>query len=353
MARATAPGKHALVDVVDLSIVYESRLGNVLALDSVSLSIEPNKLIGIVGESGCGKTTLGLSVIGLLPTPPARHVRGDILYKGTDLVGLDKESMRLYRGTEIAMVFQEPMTSLNPVHKIGKQIEEAIRVRESRREKPSASFQRSGVPTRRARLEHPRSRSDLRKEVIDALDRVRIPDPGIVANRYPFELSGGMRQRVMIAMALAQKPSLLIADEPTTAVDVTTQAQILKLMKNLMDEVKTSILLITHDLALAAQVADRVAVMYGGQVVEEADVFELFSEPLHPYTQGLLACIPYGSKHEAKLKPIEGTVLDLRSLPPGCKFAPRCPRAMDKCLDKKFPLVAVKGSHKVACYLDS
>jgi peptide/nickel transport system ATP-binding protein len=180
---------------------------------------------------------------------------------------------------------------------------------------------------------------------------VRIPDAENVANRYPFELSGGMRQRVMIAMALAQKPSLLIADEPTTALDVTTQAQVLKLMRNLMDEVNTSILLVTHDLAVASQVADRVAVMYAGQIVEEAEVNELFSEPLHPYTQGLLACIPSGSKTKARLKPIQGNVLDLREDTKFCKFAPRCPFVMDRCWSAKPELEIVKGTHQVACYL--
>jgi len=325
--------ENSLLEVSQLSIAYQSDFGSVRALDSASLSVRPNELVAIVGESGCGKTTLGLSIIGLLQSPPANVIGGKILYKGYNLLDFDAERIRNYRGTEIAMIFQEPMTSLNPVYKIGSQIEEAVEVRESRR------------------LESSTSRSKRRKEVMDALTMVRIPDPKHIVNRYPFELSGGMRQRVMIAMALAEKPSLLIADEPTTALDVTTQAQVLKLMRNLMEEVKTSILLITHDLALAAQVADRIAVMYGGQIVEEAEVNELFSDPQHPYTQGLLACIPTGSKDAAKLKPIKGSTADLRGLLVGCKFASRCPYVMDKCRDKTPMLVTTKGTHKVACYL--
>ena len=192
---------------------------------------------------------------------------------------------------------------------------------------------------------------DIREEIIASLKMVRIPDAKNVADRYPFELSGGMRQRVMIAMALAQKPSLLIADEPTTALDVTTQAQVLKLMHNLMDEVDTSILLITHDLAVASQVADKIAVMYGGQIVEVAEVNELFSEPLHPYTQGLLSCIPSGTKKKARLKPIQGNVADLREIINRCKFAPRCPFVMDRCWKVQPILQSVNEKHRVACYL--
>ena len=340
--------EHAVVDLVDLSIAYESRLGRVLAVDSVSLSIRRNKLVAIVGESGCGKTTLGLSIIGLLATPPARRSGGKVLYKGVDLLSLGSEEARLFRGTEIAMIFQEPLTSLNPVYKIGGQMEEAIAIRDSRRDEAYRKSRDSMTKRGRGELKH--SHGERRKEVIAALNMVRIPDAERTLDHYPFELSGGMRQRVMIAMALSQKPSLLIADEPTTAVDVTTQAQILKLMRNLMNEVKTSILLITHDLALAAQVADRVAVMYAGQIVEEGDVFEFFSEPLHPYSQGLLACIPSGSRQESKLKPVEGAVLNLASLPPGCKFAPRCPQAMKRCCGEKPQLVTIRGSHRVACH---
>ena len=309
------------------------------AVDSVSISIGPRRLVAVVGESGSGKSTLGLAIIGLLPIPPAKQTAGTVVYKGVNLSELDPERMRGYRGTEIAMIFQEPITSLNPVYKIGTQIEEAIAIRDRRNSGKTSNFQH-GSGTR-----------DRHKEVIASLKMVRIPDSESVADRYPFELSGGMRQRVMIAMALAQKPSLMIADEPTTALDVTTQAEVLKLMHNLMDEVDTSILLITHDLAVASQVADRVAVMYGGQIVEEAEVNELFTQPLHPYTNGLLSCIPMGSKKKAKLKPIQGNVLDLRETYNYCKFASRCPHAMDKCWKAKPALHASTAEHRVACYL--
>jgi len=330
----------SLLDVTDLSVDYVSKTGTVHALDSMSLSVEASKLIAIVGESGCGKSTFGLSIIKLLPMPPAKYTHGRVLYKGTDLVKLDREQIRLFRGTEIAMIFQEPMSSLNPTKKIHTQIEEAISVREER-------AKGLGEPGK----DHGTDDPGRMKEVISVLNKVLIPDPEEVANRYPFELSGGMRQRVMIAMSLAQRPSLLIADEPTTALDVTTQAQVLKLMRNLMDDAKTSILLITHDLAVASQVADTIAVMYGGEVVEETDVLELFSEPLHPYTQGLLSCVPTAPKEVSRLKPIRGNVPDLRLAIAGCKFASRCPFAMERCNKEKPKLSSVKEKHRVACHL--
>jgi oligopeptide/dipeptide ABC transporter ATP-binding protein len=328
-----------ILAVSGLSVNYESSQGTVHAVDSVSISIGPRSLVAVVGESGCGKSTLALAIIGLLPIPPAKQTAGTVVYKGVNLSDLDRERIRGYRGTEIAMIFQEPITSLNPVYKIGTQIEEAIAIRD-RRNSGKTSNSRHGSGER-----------DRHEEVVASLKMVRIPDSESVADRYPFELSGGMRQRVMIAMALAQKPSLLIADEPTTALDVTTQAEVLKLMHNLMDEVDTSILLITHDLAVASQVADRVAVMYGGQIVEEAEVNELFTQPLHPYTNGLLSCIPTGSKKKAKLKPIQGNVLDLRETYNYCKFASRCPYAMDKCWKANPPLHASTAEHRVACFL--
>jgi oligopeptide/dipeptide ABC transporter ATP-binding protein len=306
----------------------------------VNLAIRSGEVIGLLGESGSGKSTLALAVIGLLPTPPAKDITGKVEYMGVNLLELDKESIRRYRGSEIAMIFQEPITSLNPVYKVGTQIEEAIAIRDSRKTDALKS------ENNRRNKAHER-----REEVIASLKRVRIADPENVADRYPFELSGGMRQRVMIAMALSQKPSLLIADEPTTALDVTTQAEVLKLMRNLMNEVDTSILLITHDLAVASQVADRVAVMYGGQIVEEAEVNELFSQPLHPYTNGLLSCMPTGSKKESRLKPIQGNVLDLRGTYNYCKFAPRCPFVKDGCWTAKPDLKTPREKHAVACFL--
>ena len=347
-----------IVDVKDLSVVYRSSLGNVRALDRVNIGIGKNKFVAVVGESGCGKSTLALSIIRLLPTP-AEIVDGKILLKGKSLLELDDREMIAYRGTEIAMVFQEPLSSLNPVYTVGDQVAEAIAVRESRI-KPSIdrvySYDKPNLdhsPWRRftSKLRRRGAYGEYADEVIETMKLVRIPDPEQVVDRYPFELSGGMRQRVMIAMALSERPSLLIADEPTSAIDVTTQAQVLKLMKNLMDEVKTSILFITHDLAVASQVADELAVMYAGDIVEFGTVYEIFSEPRHPYTKGLLSCIPSKFKEEEKLRSIPGTVFDLRTTPRGCKFAPRCPDAKDVCKKDKPALRRLSPSHFVACEL--
>jgi oligopeptide/dipeptide ABC transporter ATP-binding protein len=351
--------KDTLLNVQDLSVIYKSRKGVVRALDGVNMLIGKNKVVAVVGESGCGKSTLALSIIRLLPIPPAEVTGGKIVYKGVDLLELDEHSMLSYRGTEIAMIFQEPLSSLNPVYRVGDQIAEAIAIRESRKRSSLNkvySYDKSlavSTPWSRFILKVKRRSllSEYKDEVIRALKLVRIPDPEQVIDRYPFELSGGMRQRVMIAMALSEKPSLLIADEPTSALDVTTQAQVLKLMKNLMEEVKTSILLITHDLAVASQVADEIAIMYAGDIVEFGDVYELFSNPLHPYTKGLLSCIPSGFKDEASLTSIPGTVPDLTAPPKGCKFAPRCPIVSTKCLQKKPSFRYISSKHIVACDL--
>lgn len=348
-----------LVKVSDLVIAYDFPGGRLTALSHVDLDIGEKEFLAVVGESGCGKSTLALSIIGLLPRPPAKIVGGSIEYKGTDLVKLDPKHLRRYRGTEIAMIFQEPLTSLDPVYRVGDQIAEAIAVRESRASGAAPvdtdvmqkvhkvnTPPRTRLPVIRRRLP-----AEMKSDIIAALKLVRIADPDHVVERYPFELSGGMRQRVMIAMALSERPKLLIADEPTTALDVTTQAQVLKLMKELINEVNTSVLLITHDLAVASQVADRVVVMYAGEIVEDAGVFDLFSEPLHPYTKGLLSCIPTGSKDEMKLEPIPGSVPNLMSPPVGCKYAARCPSAMEVCHKTPPKLLEVKPKHKVACFL--
>jgi oligopeptide/dipeptide ABC transporter ATP-binding protein len=349
-----------LLSIENLSVVYDSSHGRLTALDSVNLDIKNNELLAVVGESGCGKSTLGLSIIGLLPTPGSTIRSGSIQYKGTDLLKLDGRRIRRYRGTEVAMIFQEPLTSLNPVHKVGEQVADAIMVRELRKSGQSnvestvmqKAYRTNWAQDSRLPRVHMKIPSGLRDEIVRYLHLVRIADPEQVLDRYPFELSGGMTQRVMIAMALSQEPALLIADEPTTALDVTTQAQVLKLMRELMDKVKTSILLVTHDLAVASQVADRIVVMYAGQIAEDTDAYSLFSEPLHPYTKGLLSCIPSGYKDESELKPISGTLPDLRNPPSGCRFTPRCPYAMQICSTKTPRLTSTRpNGHKVACFL--
>jgi oligopeptide/dipeptide ABC transporter ATP-binding protein len=347
-----------LLSIENLSVNYETGSGVVTALDNVTLELRRHELLAVVGESGCGKSTLGLSVIGLLPKPTASVKNGAVQYKGTDLAKLDTNKIREYRGTEIAMIFQEPLTSLSPVYKVGEQISEAIMVRDLRKKGHKVESEvmqkvyKHGA-TRMSRLPRLSRKipSNLREEVIRYLTLVRIADAEQVLDRYPFELSGGMTQRVMIAMALSQEPALLIADEPTTALDVTTQAQVLKLMKELMDKVDTSILLVTHDLAVASQVADRVIVMYAGEIAEAADAYSLFAKPLHPYTNGLLSCIPTGYKDSGELIPIAGSLPDMRNPPVGCKFAPRCPRVMDVCSTKRPHLVSQEGSRMTSCFL--
>jgi oligopeptide/dipeptide ABC transporter ATP-binding protein len=347
-----------LLNIQDLTVAYDSRSGPVTAVDHVNLELHQDEFLAVVGESGCGKSTLGLSVIGLLPKPPAKVVQGSIQYKDTDLVRLSGNKIRQYRGTEIAMIFQEPLTSLSPAYRVGHQIAEAILVRELRKDGQTKvdteimqrTYHRNASRLRRARLRH-KILPDLQEEVIRYLTLVRIADPDQVLDRYPFELSGGMTQRIMIAMALSQEPALLIADEPTTALDVTTQAQVLKLMKELIRKVRTSILLVTHDLAVASQVADRVVVMYAGEIAEDADVISLFSHPLHPYTSGLLSCIPTGYKGDGQLKPISGSLPSLRNLPIGCRFAPRCPHVMAVCTKQHPQLIQQEETHKVSCFL--
>jgi oligopeptide/dipeptide ABC transporter ATP-binding protein len=335
-----------LLEVKDLSVQYITGKRPVRALDSVSLSVKEEEFLALVGESGCGKTTLGLAMTGLLPRKSSKVSGGSLVYKGVDLTTLDEARAKDYRGSEIAMIFQEPLTSLNPVRRVGEQIAEGIVLSRRKKEPGRKIAGAPRFPGRKWNLS-----PGLRNEVEDMLNLVRIPDPAHIRDRYPFELSGGMRQRVMIAMALSQQPALLIADEPTTALDVTTQAQVLKLMKEIKDKLGMAVVLVTHDLAVASQVADRVIVMYAGQVVEDAEVRSIFQNPRHPYTQGLLSCIPKGTRDGKQLTPIRGTIPDLTVVDEACKFRARCPHAMTICGEKEPQLLEVSKDHKVACFL--
>jgi peptide/nickel transport system ATP-binding protein/oligopeptide transport system ATP-binding protein len=299
--------------------------GDVPAVDGVSLDVIRGKTLGIVGESGCGKSVLSLSIMRLV-AHPGRISSGRVLLEGRDLAGLSNAEMRGVRGKEIGMIFQEPMTSLNPVHTVGFQITEGIRAHESQA-----------------------SKAELRERGIAALARVRIPSPERRFDEYPHQLSGGMRQRVMIAMALACSPKLLIADEPTTALDVTVQAQILDLLRDLQAETGMAIILITHDLGVIAEMADDVAVMYAGRVVERTTARDLFEDPQHPYTLGLLGSIPRLDEDRERLLAITGAVPPPFALPPGCRFAPRCPFAIEACRAEIPGLRAISPGHEAAC----
>jgi peptide/nickel transport system ATP-binding protein len=319
-----------LLDIRGLKTHFATDDGMVHAVDGVDLAIGRGETVGVVGESGCGKTITAMSVLKLLPMPPGRIVAGKILWKGRDLVPLDPDEMRKIRSKEIAIVFQEPMTSLNPVYTIGDQIAEVIRLHE-------------GL-SRRAALE----------KTVEMLRLVNIPNPERRVRDYPHQFSGGMRQRVMIAMALSCEPQLLIADEPTTALDVTIQAQILDLLNDLKARLGMAIMLITHAMGVVAETAQRVVVMYAGKVVEEAPVERLFAEPLHPYTQGLIRSIPRidrAATHKTRLEAIGGAVPRLLDPPPGCRFAPRCRFASATCTAANPPLVETMPGHKVACVL--
>jgi peptide/nickel transport system ATP-binding protein len=319
-----------LLEIKGLKTHFFTEEGVVRAVDGIDLHIDKGETLGVVGESGCGKTVTALSVMKLIPMPPGKIVEGQMLYEGRDLVTLPPAQMRKVRGKEISMVFQEPMTSLNPVFTIGEQIAEAVRLHE-------------GLG-RRAAMD----------KTVEMLKIVHIPNPERRVKEYPHQLSGGMRQRVMIAMALSCNPKLLIADEPTTALDVTIQAQILELLNELKAKLGMAVLLITHDMGVIAETAQRVMVMYAGKVVEEAPVKELFKEPLHPYTQGLLRSIPRidtAATHKQRLEAIPGVVPSLLNLPQGCRFAPRCQYVKPMYTEKEPPLKEVKRGHKVACWL--
>jgi len=315
-----------LLDIRRLTTCFSSPLGIAKAVDTVSLCIMQGETLAVVGESGCGKTVLALSVLGLVPDPPGRITEGSVLYRGEDLLDMNEGELRRIRGNAISMIFQEPMTSLNPVFRIDDQIAE-----------PLALHRKMG-------------KSEALERAVDALALVGIPNPAKVARAYPHELSGGMRQRVMIAMALACDPDLLIADEPTTALDVTIQAQILDLMDDLKQRMNGSLMLITHDLGVVARMAQRVAVMYSGKIVELSDVASLYEKPLHPYTKGLLASVPtLGDRSD--LHPIPGIVPSIFDLPEGCRFHPRCPKALPKCTLLLPPLREAAPGRFVRCWL--
>ena len=319
-----------VLDVRNLRTVFFTNSGLFRAVDDVSFHVRRGETLAIVGESGCGKSVTALSIMRLVPDPPGRIVGGSIMLEGTDLLALDEDEMREVRGNRISMIFQEPMTSLNPVMRIGDQITEAVR------------------------LHQEMTKKEAWDQAVKMLRLVRIPEPERRATEYPHQLSGGMRQRAMIAMALACRPALLIADEPTTALDVTIQAQILALMLERQKELGMGLILITHDLGVVAQTAQRVIVMYAGRKVEEADVEDLFASPLHPYTRGLMASIPAlpseRGNDDARLSEIPGMVPPLTRLPPGCAFAPRCNLAIKRCHEEYPDLAEFAGNHWAACW---
>ena len=322
-------GDEIILEVKNLVTAFDTEGGRIRAVDDVSFHIKKQQTLGIVGESGCGKSVTALSIMRLLPKPTGIIESGRILLNGSDLVQLPAERMHEIRGKRISMVFQEPMTSLNPVHKIGKQVGEVYRLHFSEM-----------------------SESEIRQNSLELLQKVGIPEPEQRMEEYPHQISGGMRQRVMIALALACKPDILIADEPTTALDVTIQAQILDLMQNLQSETGMAVMVITHDLGVIAETCQDVVVMYAGKVAETASAVELFKNPKHPYTQGLLDSIPrLETPRKTKLNIIKGIVPSLYELPSGCRFRNRCPHAMDICAGDPPPMISVGTDHFAACYL--
>ena len=358
------------LNVKNLRLIFHTYAGNVKALDGVDLRVERGEILGLVGESGCGKSVTALSIAGLLPEN-AEVMEGEILLGGRDLLKLTKNEIRKARMSDIAFVFQDPMTYLNPVLSIGSQLletltddkkahmQEFVELKskeleaelasnpgDNRAREALARLKAGGAKVGRREIKRL-----AKKKVIEYLRIVRLPEPERVFKMYPFELSGGMRQRVMIAMALVRAPKVLLADEITTALDVTVQAQILELLKGLRDQIEGAIILITHDLAIVSEVCDRVAVMYAGNIVELATVNELFANPLHPYTSGLMSAIPRPDIKAIKLESISGSVPDLIYPPSGCRFHPRCPKAFDRCTSVKPPLIEVAPGHKVACLL--
>lgn len=315
-----------LMKIQGLCTEFVTRRGVVRAVDGLDLELHHGETLGIVGESGCGKSVTALSILRLVPKPQGRITSGQVLYKGIDLLSLPESALRRIRGNEISMIFQEPMTSLNPVYTVGFQIREVLR-------------KHRGL-----------TKDEAHREAIHALSLVGIPDPESRVDAYPHQLSGGMCQRAMIAMALACRPKILIADEPTTALDVTIQAQILDLIQRLKKEINMAVVLITHDLGVVAETCSRVVVMYAGRAVEEASVMDLFRLPAHPYTRGLFASLPKIGGQRGKLTPIPGTVPGLHRLPPGCAFQDRCSRASGPCLTEVPDWTELSKGHRVRCW---
>jgi len=356
-----------ILEIRDLRVNFRTYRGEVKALNGVDLKLYRREVLGLVGESGCGKSVTALTLINLLPQN-AYVFGGEILFKGEDLLKKSDEEMRLLRAKEFATVFQDPMTFLNPVLRVGTQLEEVFTLNKNFLKQVVISKKSQGKnigfsdflsgkknynPEAVSKLKV--AKSDIKKTVkslcIDVLKLVKLPDPERLLRQYPFELSGGMRQRVMIAMALARRPSVFIADEITTAVDVTIQAQILHLLRELRDKIDASTIMITHDLSVAAEIADRVAVMYGGNTVEVASTRKIFRNPLHPYTKMLMKAIPNVRRPVKTLESIPGTVPEMINPPSGCRFHPRCPFAMEKCSVEAPKLKEVVEGHEVACYL--
>jgi oligopeptide/dipeptide ABC transporter ATP-binding protein len=327
-SKAPADGS-ALLSVRHLKTAFDTESGRIRAVDDVSFDVARHRTLGIVGESGCGKSVTALSIMRLLPKPAGVIEAGEVVFDGIDIVALPPEDMHEIRGNRISMIFQEPMTALNPVHKIGRQLGEVYRLH-----RPEMDA------------------GEIHQDALGLLEKVSIPSPAARMQDYPHQMSGGMRQRVMIAMALAARPEMMIADEPTTALDVTIQAQILELMKQLQAETGMAILFITHDLGVIAETCDDVAVMYAGKIVEQAAVTDIFNTPRHPYSRGLLSSIPrLNQPRKVMLSTIRGTVPSLSRLPDGCRFQNRCPYAMPGCSIETPPLVEVGKRHRVACFL--
>lgn len=317
-----------MLDIKDLSVIYKTDLETVYAVNDVTLSLEKGATLGLVGETGAGKTTLALTLMRLLPERTGKITSGSITFEGESIVDLPEAHMRKIRGDKIAMIFQDPMTSLNPTYTIGRQLMEAILLHTNR------------------------DRKQAWDRAVEMLRLVNVNEPEKRMKQYPFEFSGGMRQRVMIAMALACEPDILIADEPTTALDVTIQAQILELMKSLQEELGMAIIMITHDLGVVAQLCDEVIVMYAGSICEQGTAEEIFYNPRHEYTKGLMRSIPTAGTAGTKLHPITGTPIDLLNMPQGCPFAPRCDNAMKICLRERCPRMEINEDHMASCWMN-